>query len=254
MQPAAPFSGGAAPEVEYVDFEASMLIGSMLGAAPPESIAPARAPLWISPKDLFISLLRSNLVARQHRSRKSLEKHEYLFFKSSSEFVEMALGLVSRALGAPFKSLQDYIDHADEKTFSRLLEAAANVEPLAYAVYYLEEIRYRRFLARKIQEDMEREGEVANELGDATAASAAMNYSYRFAGSFLGSEQYGIPTGAEVSDVQKTLLAQLERDLSTTREVAGKMKIHIDRLKQELESHKERITRATALLSNHGHR
>lgn len=203
-----------------------------------------------SPSDLFRKLLKSPLNASQHRTRSALAKDTRYYFESRRKTIDVALDVVSRALGQKLSSEDAYIKKMDAEGFTRLLFKAQVDQRLAYATHYLEQIRHHRLAAKMMAESFDKGDVRATEMMEASNANAALNYSYRFPGSFLTRESYGQPSAHEASVASAALIERYAKDSKSLEGLNEAAERQLEEFKKDLDQSSQRLRQVLRILSS----
>lgn len=170
---------------------------------------PQSSMITTNPRTFLDHILRSNLSTVN--SREEIAKNPLLFFKSSQDVVDRALELVMHATGLKLKDLEDYFDKVDAKVLRQTVEREARNSRLLYSFYYLEGIRIARLKAKLSMKAFEENSILKDDADKVMAEQAKLLFSFRFPGSFLSRNHYGLPTPLEIEQV-KVLIADKFKD------------------------------------------
>lgn len=154
------------------------------------------------PRELFSMLLSSGLST--YPTRASLTKNPYLYFPSAQKTVDKALALIGQQAQVKIKNIEAYFDVINAPEINQMVKAGAPA-PVLYSLYYLEGIRKDRLHASLLRKQIEQQAEQKDVYLNAVEASAKAMYSYRFAGSFLTANSYGVPSYDEAKAAQNQL-------------------------------------------------
>jgi hypothetical protein len=151
------------------------------------------------PSELFDKILSTGLSS--YPTKASLTRNPLLYFPSGQKTVDKALAIVGEQTHLKLKDIESYFEKINAPEISQLVKSCAP-SPALYSLYYLEGIRKDRIHTALISQQVEKEAEQKETYLAAMEAGAKTMFSYRFAGSFLTSKSYGIPSYAEAKQVE----------------------------------------------------